>query len=375
MTPTDPTGQQTPIHTDYRVVTRPVPPDQISPKAVVLRIVQLKNVAKRNWKLLLLLTLIGGVIGFVVDLVTRHPITYDAHIKFNLGGGSSNSFGELGSLASAFGLGQSAPDASIFSGENFIIYARSRPVVEKTLMKTARVNGKDTLLVNYYIKHGGIREKEWEDEDNKLHNFYFSRAKKPEEYNKWETIAMSQIYGRIKSEMTVTQPERKSSFMDLEAFLEDEDFCKVFVEKHLETIEADYKQKQTKKTTDMMHILSDRTDSLRRLLTGTENQLADYIDRNQQVVVAQGRMTETKLTRNSTFLTQLYYQAQQNLDNMRLSLVREAPLFTIIEPVSLPLYKNVPARVGIQAGLALGLLLGIIIIFVRETYRSIMREE
>ncbi|GAA4463381.1 hypothetical protein GCM10023189_41330 [Nibrella saemangeumensis] len=319
------------------------------------------------------LILTGGIIGFLIDITKERKPIYTATMTFNLGGGSSNSFGDLGSLAGAFGLGQAAPEANIFVGDNFMIYAKSRPVVEKTLMKTVNINGKDTLLVNYYIQHSGIRDEEWEENDT-LQAYSFPRAKKPEEYNKLDHVVLSQIYTRIQGEMGVTQPERKSSFMQLRAGMENEDLTKTFVETHLETIEEDYRQKQTKKTREMYDLLKKRTDSLGRALGMTETRLARYQDQNQQVVVAEGRIQETKLTRNSTFLTSVYFQALQNEENMRLSLIRESPLFTIIEPVALPLYKEVKATIGMQAGIALGLFLSIIIIFLRETYRSIMQE-
>jgi len=370
MQPTIPNTNQT------NLVTRPLPPDQISPKAVVLRIMGIKNVFRRNWKLLLLLTLIGGVIGFAFDYThTKRPI-YSAFITFNLGGGSAgaSNFGELGALAGAFGPSQGAADANIFTGDDFIIYAMSRAVIEKTLMKMDTINGKDTLLANYYIRHSGIRDKEWEENDT-LRAFAFTPGKKVKDFDKLEQVAMSQVYARIKSEMGVTQPERKSSFMELRCGMEDEKLAASLLTTHLETIEEDYKKKQTKKSREMYELLNSRADSLLRVLNGTENRLARYTDQNQQVVVAQGQLMQTKLTRNSTFLTQLYYAAMQQADNMRLSLIREAPLFNIIDPVAFPLYKEVKAPVGMRIGIALGLLLSIIAIFLRETYRSIMREE
>lgn len=354
---------------------RSLPPDQISPKAVVQRIFRIKDVARRNWKLLLILTAIGGTIGFIYDFTHKKRPIYNATITFNLGGGSSSGspFSELGQLAGAFGLGQGAPDANIFVGDNFLIYAKSRPVVEKTLMKMDTINGKDTLLVNYYIRHSGIRDEEWEDSDT-LRSFYFKRSKKPSEYTKLEQLAMSDIYTRIKSEMSVTQPERKSSFMELRCGMQDEMLAATFLTTHLQTIEDDYRRKQTKKTREMYDLLTARADSIRRRLTGAESRLAQQLDQNQQVVAAQGRIEETRLTRNSTFLSTIYYQALQSADNMRLSLIREAPLFTIIEPVAFPLYREVKTPVGMQAGIALGLVLSFIIIFLRETYRSVMQE-
>lgn len=357
------------------VTAQPLPPDQISPKSVVLRIFELKYVAKRNWKLLIVLTLIGGAIGFTYDLTHTKPPIYNASILFNLGGGSSSGggLGDLGALAGAFGLGGGAPDANIFTGDNFIIYATSRPVVEKTLMQTDTINGKDTLLVNYYIRHSGIRDKEWEDSDV-LRSFYFQRAKVPSEYTKLEQNAMASIYTRIYSEIAIKQPERKSSFIEMSSFMEDEKLAATFITKHLQTIEQDYQKKQTKKTREMYEMVTDRADSLARIVSGNENQLAQYMDQNQQLVVAQARIKESKLTRNSSFLTGLYYQAMQSADNMRLSLIRETPLFTIIKPIYYPLYREVKATVGMQAGIAIGLILSIIVIFLRETFRSIMKE-
>ena len=357
------------------LIIRPVPADQISPKAVVLRILALRTVFQRNWKLILTLTLVGGVIGFIIDRTKARKPTYNAAITFNLGGGSSSNFGgELGALAGAFGLGNSAPDASIFSGENFLIYAKSRPVVVKTLMKTVPINGHDTLLIDYYIRHSGIRDKEWEENDT-LRAIQFGMAKLPEQYNKREVNAVAQVFARISNEMSVSQPERKSSFMRLSASLEDEMLSKAFVETHLKTIEEDYRQKQTKKSSEMLSLLNNRADSLGRLLSGTESRLAQYRDQNQQMVVAAGVMAESRLTRSTSYLQTQYFSALANAENMRLSLIREAPLFTIIEPVALPLYKDVASSVALQIGLILGLLLSLLVVFLRETYRSIMREE
>lgn len=367
-----PTNQ--PIIDPNGSVNRPLPPDQFSPKAVILRVLRLKNVAQRNWKMLVVIVAIGAISGFIYDLFNKARTTYTGSIMFNLGGGSSsNGFGDLGPLASAFGLSGGAPDANIFVGDNFLIYAQSRPVVEKTLMQHDTIKGKDTLLVNYYIRHSGIRDREWEDNDS-LRAFYFKRAKKPEEYTRTEQMVMSDIYNRIQGEISVKQPERKSSFMELSCFMEDEQLTAAFLKKLLKVIEADYQAKQTKKTREMYQMLNTRADSIAGLLSGNENRLAEFMDQNQQVVVAQARIKESKLTRNTTFLTTLYYQVLQQADNMRLSLIRETPLFEIIEPVTLPLFKETLKTKGLQIGIGLSLFIAILAIFVRETYRSIMNE-
>lgn len=355
---------------------RPLPPDQFSPKSVVLQLFKLKDVARRNWLVLLITVIIGGAIGYVYDAFNEEKPVYTSTILFNLGGGSSGGGfgGELGQLASTFGLGGGASDANIFSGDNFMLYAKSRPVVEKTLMHTDTINGKPILLANYYIETSGIRDKEWKDSDT-LRAFRFARSKKASEYTKLEQLVMSQMYARIDNEINISQPERKSSFMQIFCGMEDEQLTAHFLTTHLKTIESDYRQKETKKTREMYTLTKNRADSLFRMMTGTENKLAQYMDQNQQMVVAQGRMTESKLTRTSSFISTLYYQTLQQVDAIRLSLIREAPLFTVIEPVAFPLTRNAVTPIGLRLGIALGVVLGIIIIFFRETYRSIMRAD
>ncbi len=354
--------------------SRVVPPDEISPKTVIKQFFQLRSVFKRNWKILVLLILGGALIGFIFDQFNKKRPLYTAGVLFNLGGGGGgNNFGELGALAGAFGLGQAAPDANVFVGDNFLIYAKSRPVLEKTLMKTVKIKNHDTLLVNYYIKHSGILLDEWAKDDT-LKSFSFPYAKLPKDYTKNEIAAMAGVITKVGANMALLQPERKSSFIQMKTAMEDEDLAKVFIETHLKTIEEDYRQKNTKKSREMLELLESRSDSLYRVLTGTENRLTTYQDQNQQIVVASGVMQQQKLMKNANFLQTLYFSSLQNAENMRLSLIREAPLFTLIEPVSLPLYREVKSTVGLQIGIIIGLFLSIVIIFLRETFRTVMNE-
>jgi hypothetical protein len=263
--------------------------------------------------------------------------------------------------------------ANIFVGDNFLTYAKSRPVLEKTLMKTVNINGKDTLLVNYYIKHSGILLDEWAKDDT-LKNFSFPYAKQTKDFNKNEINAMAVIIAKLGGNLSLAQPERKSSFIQMRTAMEDEAMAKVFIETHLNTIEEDYRQKNTKKSREMLKLLESRSDSLYRVLTGTENRLATYQDQNLQTVVASGVMQQQKLVKNATFLQQLYFTSLQSVENMRLSLIREAPLFTVIEPVALPLYRELKATIGLQIGVFVAIFLSIVVVFLRETFRSIMNE-
>ena len=352
-----------------------VPPDQISPKEVISRVVQFKNVFLRSWKTILICVAIGAIIGFIIDLNQDKRPIYTATITFNMGGGSSSGgMGNLGDLAGMFGLSGSAPDASIFTGENFLYYVLSRPLITRALMKEVVMpeNKKKALMVNYYIEKSGIRDDEWEEDDT-LRNFRFV-PKKIDDFTDLEYRALDQVYTRITGETAVFQKDRKSSFLTLRTGLHSDKLAKTWVEVLLATVQEDYTEKQTKKTREMYDLMVRRADSLQRMLSSNENRLAQYIDQNQQVVVAAGQAQQNKMTRNNTFLQSLYYQAMQSVENIRLSLIKEAPLFTIIEPVSMPLYKEAKKPYAMKAGIILGLIVGLTIIFLRQAYVSIMQQ-
>ncbi|GAB3920251.1 hypothetical protein [Larkinella terrae] len=351
-----------------------LPPDQISPKEVVNRAILFKNQLIRSWKLIAAFMVIGAVVGFFIDLNLDKRPTYTAWITFNLGGSSGQSgMGELGNIASMFGMGGGAPDANIFTGENFLYYVVSKPIITRSLLREVdtTANHKD-LMINYYINHSGIQEDEWEKDDT-LRNFRFVRGKKMKDFTRLEMKALDGVFTRIKSETTIAQLDRKSSFLTLKTGLHSEPLAAAWVNILLETVQEDYTEKQTQKTSEMYTLMKARRDSLGRLLGQNDANLARYIDQNQQIVVAEGQLQQSKLTRNSTFLQQLYYSAVQSVDNLRLSLIKEAPLFTIVEPVSLPLYKESHEPYAMQAGIVLGLMLGLVFVFLKQTYQSIMQ--
>ncbi|MFD1143379.1 hypothetical protein ACFQ4C_19780 [Larkinella insperata] len=354
-----------------------LPPDQISPKEVISRFIVFKNQVVKSWKLIVTFIVLGGIIGFIIDLNQDKRPTFTAYITFNLGGSSGQSgMGDLGGLASMFGLGGGAPEANIFTGENFLYYVVSRPIISRSLLKEVDTlmtkQGHKDLMINYYIEHSGIRDDEWEEEDT-LRNFRFVRGKDPKTFTRIENKALDGVYNRIKGETSIAQLDRKSSFLTLRTGQHSEPLAKIWVETLLETVQEDYTEKQSKKTNEMLQLMKSRRDSLAKVLGRNDSNLARYIDQNQQIVVAEGQLQQTKLTRNSTFLQQLYYSAVQSVDNLQLSLIKEAPLFTIVEPVALPLFKESHEPFAMKTGLVLGLMLGMIAVFLKVTYQSIMQ--
>ncbi|GAB2773452.1 hypothetical protein GCM10027275_15530 [Rhabdobacter roseus] len=350
-------------------VTHTIPEDQISPKTVIIKIIAIKDVLIKNWLVIVLFTLAGFGIGLALDIFLRKPDKYQATVLFNLG--ASQGPGGFGEMAGLLGLGAS-PDANIFTGENFLYFVKSRPVIERALMKEVDVEGKKMLMANFYIDSSSIREIEWLD-NPKRENFHFTKSD-PKEFTLDEQMALNDIVLKAQVATEIYQPDRKSSFTMLATSFESAPLAKIWATTLLDTVEEVYTENQTFKTRKTLRLLENRADSLARILGSQESRLARELDYSQQLIIPEARISATRLERNASFIQRLYVEAMTSAENMRVSLVREAPLFTIIEPVKNPLDRETDKGKRAQIGFLIGLVLSLVFVYAKSTYQTIMAD-
>lgn len=351
-----------------------LPADQISPQEILVKAIEIKNILLKNWILIIAFAAAGYGIGFALDLLTKKPDTFYANITFNLGGSSAGGgLGGLGGLAASMGMSGATPDANIFTGENFNYFVKSRPVLERTLMKYVDVRGEKVLLANFYIDSSGIKQDEWEEIES-MHTFKFN-TNKPDSFNLDERKALNALVAKLNGNSDVGPIDRKSSFISLGVTSQSPLLSQDLVEQLLKTVEELYTENQTAKTRKIMNMYKRRTDSLSFVLGRTESQLARTTDENLFVIDPEVKSQANRLTRNSTFVQNLYTQSLVEYDNLRLTLIRETPLFTIIEPVQTPLEPKFDLAKKRQIGMFVGLLLALVIIYFRTLYKKALAEK
>jgi hypothetical protein len=345
--------------------TQQVPEDELSPTEVVEKILVVKTAIIRNWKMLLLLPAVGFGIGYAMDTYVKKPPTYEANVVFNLGaGGQSSGFGDVAGL---LGLG-SAPDANIFTGENFFYFVKSRPVLERNLMKEVEVNGKKELLANFYIDSSGIKTSDWEDRPD-LQKFKFKDA----DISKMDLnsrIVLNAIVKRTAEATEIASLDRKSSFTSITTKMENERLAGLWVTNLLKTVEEMYTENQTQKTRKTLRLLQHRADSLAAVLGIAEHKLARQMDYSEQIMMPEAKVSAKSMERKSSFLQQLYYEAMANAEKMRVSLVREAPLFTEIEGIKVPLDVKYEDKRNAKIGALAGLLIALIFTYFRTVFTT-----
>ncbi|CAG5068497.1 hypothetical protein DYBT9623_01228 [Dyadobacter sp. CECT 9623] len=343
-----------------------IPDDELSPKEVVEKVIVVKDAIIRNWKMILLLPIIGFGIGYALDTYVKKANKYEANVVFNLGGGSSQGAG-FGEMAGLLGLG-SAPDANIFTGENFFYFVKSRPVLERNLMKEVEINGKKEIFANFFIDSSGIKTSEWEERPD-LQNFHFA-SNDLKKLDRTSRIILNEIVKKAGDATEIASLDRKSSFISISTLMENEALAGMWVTTLLKTVEEMYTENQTQKTRKTLRLLQHRADSLASVLGIAEHKLARQMDYSSQIMLPEAKVSTNSMERKSTFLQQLYYEAMANAEKMQMSLVREAPLFTEIEGIKVPLDMKQEDKRNAKIGALAGLMIALIFTYFRTVFST-----
>jgi uncharacterized protein involved in exopolysaccharide biosynthesis len=228
--------------------------DEISLKELVLKIKEWYQFLISKWRLIILAGIIGGLIGFTYAYFQKP--TYKAVLTFAMeeeksGGGGLG--GALG-LASQFGIDLGSSGGGAFSGANLIELMKSRKLVEKTLLSPIEVDGKAQSLVEYYLAFNEIK-KDW-DEKPLLKNVSFPiDADRTKFTLQQDSILKNLAAGLIKTDLVISQKDKKVSILSIEMNSTNEQFAKVFCEtiaKETSEYYVEIKSKKSKMNVDIL---------------------------------------------------------------------------------------------------------------------------
>ena len=326
--------------------------DEISLKELVLKIKEWYQFLLTKWRLIIFAGIIGGLIGFTYAYFQKP--TYKAVLTFAMeeeksGGGGLG--GALG-LASQFGIDLGSSGGGAFSGANLIELMKSRKLVEKTLLSPIEVDGKAQSLVEYYLAFNEIK-KDW-DEKPLLKNVSFPiDADRTKFTLQQDSILKNLAAGLIKTDLVISQKDKKVSILSIEMNSTNEQFAKVFCETIAKETSEYYVEIKSKKSKMNVDILQHQADSIRAELnsaiTGVAAAADNVFNLNSAMNVRRtpSARRQVDVQANTAILTQLV----GNLELAKVTLRKETPLLQIIDRPSFPLEKE---KVGKLKSLVLG---------------------
>ncbi len=345
----------------------------LTPKYIILKIVELKNALLKNWLAFIIIVAGCAAIGFSADNKQKTRTRYVAEIVFSME--QSGSSPDLGGLGSLLGMSQGGGEASLFSGENFLYMTKTRSTIERALLTPVTLNGKTDFFANFYIDSSFVKQDDWsaDYQIEKWHKVRFTQPKRSQMTN-IERLVLDHLYGRIQKEAIISRPDPRLSFLKIATTCENPTLSTLWAEHLLDVIEEIYGRSQNKKSHKMLAIMQRRLDSLGRAMGSADSRLARLTDINSEAVMIQGRIEQTKLSRNSGITSGLYMETSRNVENLKMSMIKEASLFTIVEPVHEPLEPIYFKYEYTKLGAFIGIFLSILFIIIRGVYRDALKD-
>ena len=113
--------------------------------------------------------------------------------------------------------------------------------------------------------------------------------------------------------------------------------------------------------------IQQRYDEAKKNYQAAQQQLASFRDRNKNMSTATAKTEEERIYGEYTLLTGVYSELAKKLEQAKIQVKEETPVFTIIKPVSVPIEKATPNRPLILAISAfIGLVLGTVIVLGKD---------
>jgi len=104
---------------------------------------------------------------------------------------------------------------------------------------------------------------------------------------------------------------------------------------------TEFKIKKAKANLDF---IQQRFDETTNKFETAQEKLASFRDRNKSVTLATARTEEERLTSQYNLIYSIYSELAKQLEQAKIQVKQDTPVFTIIEPISVPTKKSKPNR-------------------------------
>jgi hypothetical protein len=322
--------------------------DEITLKELIAKIRSTWSFLLKKWLIIILIGLLGAGIGFLYAYLK--PIKYTSKLTFVVEEGKSGG-GGLASLAGQFGFDLGgASGGGVFSGDNILLFFKSEGLCRETLI-TMYDSTQNVMLVDRYAEVTKMK-KRWLKK-KKIGEINFSKYSDGK-FPRLEDSLMQEIVKDILStDLSVSKPDKKASFIEVKSMMEDEMLSKFFSERLVKIATQRYVDSKIKTKAINVNMLQRKADSLAAVLNSKTYSAAasqqSLIDANPALrsVPIAAEIT----TRDKTMAATIFGEVIKNLEISKTMLNQETPVIQMVDQSTLPLFKE---RVGKLKSLTLG---------------------
>ena len=291
-----------------------------------------------NLKEIIIITSIFLSVVLLYNFI-KSPIHY-ARTSFVLDSeSSSNSIGDIASLASLAGINASSfiDASSLFQIDNIQELYRSNSMIKQTLLTDSDFGNERSLLINRLASNEKI-DKKWD----KLNVDFSTYNSKSNNLRVHDSI-LNEVVKIIKEKyLLVDKPSRKTTILEIGFDHKDELFAKSFNENLVSIVNDFYFKTKTQKTGENLKILERQADSVKKVL----NKSILFLAEKDQSIPNPNPLTKVSLVPYQKALVDvqangaIYQQIVTQLELAKVTHRNNTPLIQIIDKPVLPLENS-----------------------------------
>jgi uncharacterized protein involved in exopolysaccharide biosynthesis len=184
------------------------------------------------------------------------------------------------------------------------------------------------------------------------------------------TEAEHRAINRIQ-EVVSTNVDSKSGLMTVSATAQSPSLAAEMARSFVKHLTTRVRAIRTQKIREQLRFVEMRFQEAQSELDRAEENLAAFLERNQNPTTASLRFRRDKLQRQVNFKEQLYSNLQNQVTQTRIELQRQQPVVTVVERPVAPLQKSAPNRpLIVLVSLAVGIILGTVGSFLAEMFQD-----
>lgn len=333
-------------------------------QALEISLIDLINFVKKYFLLLIIATFVSGIVGIIYSFTLPRKYTAQTILlpEYSMGGG--NSFFSMAVGNERGGAEKLTPDLypNILNSTPFGSHLLTVPVTDEfgasypTLKKYLARESSQSGIVNWF-------------------NFFSKTPTTSKEQSKISTlpnilVLSSQENGLIgtATSLVTATVDTKNGIITLRCELEDPIVATILVEASKFYLINYVEEYRTSKTNAQVTFLEKRVAEAKKRQYSAEYALQNYRDRNRNAFLNVARIEEQRLQGEYTLSQSIYTDLTIKLEQARIKVKEEKPVFKVLEPSKVPLGKSSPKRpiIGLIFSVIGGLLTLFYIIFFRE---------
>ena len=353
--------------------------DEITLKELILNIQEYFWEVVRNWKIVLMVSLL--FMGYMLYKAYVNPVKYTGTLTFmvNDDDGGGGVLGGLGGLAASFGLGGGG--GSEYNLKKIHALLKTRSIIQQALFEKVEVRGKVDFIANHIIREYDLNES-WKEDTTGLNDFLFKDGNF-ETFNRTESTVLQVVHGKVLGNkkagiagLLFSEIEDETGIMAMSVVSTNEALSLHFVKDLYAKLSEYYISKTIEKQKHTYELIVAKTDSIRALLNSNQYRILKFQDTHKNLMRRQDETEVKRLQMEVQTLAYAYGKALENQEAADFSLKTKTPFMQEIDiPISpLPVIsKGFSTYIkSLIIGGFLGGFLSVGFIIARSIYRSTM---